>query len=102
VTVTKRVLGSTTDLAGLRAQLEVLTKSGAQEQVIEVLLALVEKQQSEIRALAERYMAALRQIHRPKSEKISSDQLALFLAQLPPADSARAEVEVEPLPAWKS
>ncbi len=98
MTATKRVLGSTTDLAGLRAQLEVLAKSGAHEQVIEVLLALVEKQQSELRHLAERYTAALRQMHRRKSEKISPDQLALFLAQLAPAEAARAAVEVEPLP----
>lgn len=95
---TKRVLGSTADLAALRAQLEVLAKSGAHEQVVDVLLALVEKQQSEIHDLAQRYMAALRQMHRKKSEKISADQLALFLAQLPPGEAARAEVEVEPLP----
>lgn len=98
MTATKRVLGSTTDLAGLRAQLDTLAKSGAHDQVVDILLTLVEKQQSEIRALAQRYMAALRQMHRPKSEKISPDQLALFLAQLPPAEAARAEVEVEPLP----
>lgn len=95
---TQRVLGSTQDLATLRAQLETLAKSGAHEQVVEVLLSLVEKQQSEIADLAQRYMAALRQMHRRKSEKISADQLALFLAQLPLAEAARADVEVEPLP----
>lgn len=96
---TQRVLGSTQDLATLRAQLETLAKSGAHQQVVEVLLSLVEKQQSEIADLAQRYMAALRQMHRSKSEKISPDQLALFLAQLSPAEVARAVVELEALPA---
>ena len=82
--MTQRVLGSTADLASLRTQLDTLAKSGAHEQVVEILLSLVEKQQSEIRELAQRYTAALRQMHRKKSEKISAEQLALFLAQLPP------------------
>lgn len=95
---TQRVLGSTADLATLRAQLDALVKTGAHDQVVAILLALVEKQQSEIRDLAQRYTAALRQMHRKKSEKISADQLALFLAQLPAEEAARAQVELEPLP----
>lgn len=95
---TQRVVGSTADLATLRAQLDALVKTGAHHQVVEILLALVEKQQSEIRDLAQRYTAALRQMHRKKSEKISADQLALFLAQLPAEEAARAQVELEPLP----
>lgn len=95
---TQRVLGSTADLATLRAQLEILAKSGAHKKVVELLLALVEKQQSDIHDLAERYSAALRQMYRRKSEKISADQLALFLAQLAPAETERAEVDLAPLP----
>jgi transposase len=98
VTVTKRVLGSSTDMDALRAQIDTLAKAGAHDQVIHILLQLVERQQSEIRDLAQRCVAALRQLHRPKSEKISADQLRLFVAQLPPAEAARAVVEVEPLP----
>lgn len=96
---TQRVLGSTADLVTLRAQLEVLAKSGAHDQVVDVLLDMIGKLVSENRDLAARYTAALRQMHRKKSEKISADQLALFLAQLPPAEAARADVEVEPAPA---
>lgn len=95
---TQRVVGSTADLATLRAQLEKLAESGAHEQVTEVLLSLVEQQQSEIASLSQRYASALRQMYRKKSEKISADQLALFLAQLAPEDAARADVDLAPLP----
>ncbi len=95
---TQRVLGSTADLASLRAQLDALVKAGAHDQVIDTLFALVDKLLSDNRELAQRYTAALRHMHRKKSEKISADQLALFLAQLPPEEAARADVELEPAP----
>jgi transposase len=98
VTAPKRVLGSTADLAALRAQLDALVKTGAHDKVIESLFAILEKQQTEIRELALRYSAALQKMYRKKSEKISADQLALFLAQLPMAEAERAHVEVESLP----
>lgn len=94
----QRVVGSTADLATLRAQLEKLAESGAHQQVVEALFAVVEKLLADNRELATRYSAALRQMHRKKSEKISADQLALFLAQLAPEEAARADVDLAPLP----
>lgn len=99
VTAPKRVLGSTADLAALRSQLDALVKAGAHDKVIESLFSILEKLVTENRELALRYSAALQKMYRKKSEKISADQLALFLAQLPTADAERAHVEVEPLPA---
>ena len=95
---TQRVLGSTADLASLRLQVEALSQSGAHGQVVEALFAVVEKLLADNRELASRYSAALRQMYRKKSEKISADQLALFLAQLAPEQSALAAVDLEPLP----
>jgi transposase len=77
------VLGSTTDVPALRAQLEALAAAGEHAQVIGILFELLEKVMRDHSDLAARYTAMLRQLYRSKSERISSDQLALFLAQLP-------------------
>jgi hypothetical protein len=67
--------------------------------VFRVPFAILEKLIIENRELALRYSAALQKMYRKKSEKISAEQLALFLAQLPTAEAKRAHVEVEPVPA---
>lgn len=95
----RTVTTTTTDVAGLRAQLKSLHEAGDHDQVFAILLELVEKLVADNRDLAKRYTAALRQMYRSKSERISPDQLALFLAQLPASEAAKAAVELEPVPA---
>ena len=77
------MLGSTTDVPALRAQLETLAAAGEHAQVIATLFELLEKVMRDHSDLAARYTSMLRGMYRSKSERISPDQLALFLAQLP-------------------
>jgi hypothetical protein len=81
--VARHVLGSTTDVPALRAQLEALVAAGEHAQVIAILFEILEKVTRDHSDLAARYTSMLRQMYRSKSERISPDQLALFLAQLP-------------------
>lgn len=84
-----------TEIGGLRAQLDQLARGGAHDQAMAILYELVDKLMRDNRELAGRYAAVLRQMYRSKSERISPDQLALFLAELPSAEAARAKVETE-------
>jgi transposase len=84
------------DLSAFRAQLVEL---GAPEPVVGAVMALVEQMTKANHQLAFRLQAALRQLYRKKSEKISSEQLALFLAQLPAEVAADAQVGDDPAPA---
>jgi transposase len=84
------------DLLAFRAQLVEL---GAPEPVVGAVMALVEQMTKANHQLAFRLQAALRQLYRKKSEKISSEQLALFLAQLPAEVAADAQVGADPAPA---
>lgn len=70
-----------TDVEALRRQLGKLAETDGYEPVVKALFDLVEKLARDNSHLAARYTAALRLLHRPKSERISANQLALFLAQ---------------------
>ena len=93
------MLGSTTDVPALRAQLEALAAAGEHAQVIATLFELLEKVMRDHSDLAARYTSMLRGMYRSKSERISPDQLALFLAQLPANEPTKPPDEPEPPPA---
>ena len=93
------MLGSTTDVPALRAQLETLAAAGEHAQVIATLFELLEKVMRDHSDLAARYTSMLRGMYRSKSERISPDQLALFLAQLPANEPTKPPDEPEPPPA---
>ena len=95
----RRELGSTTDVPALRAQLEALAAAGEHAQVIATLFELLEKMMRDHSDLAARYTSMLRGMYRSKSERISPDQLALFLAQLPANETTTPPDEPEPPPA---
>jgi transposase len=92
------VLGSTTDVPALRAQLEALVAAGEHVQVIAILFEVLEKVTRDHSDLAARYTSMLRQMYRSKSERISPDQLALFLAQLPANETTTPPDEPPPAP----
>jgi len=89
--VARRVLGSTVDVPALRAQLEALAAAGEHAQVIATLFELLEKLTRDHSDLAARYVSMLRGMYRSKSERVSSDQLAMFLPQLPANELAPPE-----------
>ncbi len=62
------------------------------------VMTLVEQMVHSNHQLAYRLQAALRRLYRKKSEKISTEQLALFMAQLPQEESAQAQVEIPASP----
>jgi transposase len=70
------------DLSGLREELKRLLDEGAHDSLLELVLGLLEKMMKENTQLAFRLQAALRQAYRKKSERLSPDQLALFLEQV--------------------
>lgn len=81
------------DLSVIHGEMKRL---GASEELCRLILGLLESMAEQNQALAFRLHAALQKLWRRKSEKISPDQLALFLAQLPLAEAARADVEIPP------
>ena len=95
----QRVLGSTADLLGLRAQLETLVAAGEHAQVIATLFEILERVMRDHSDLAARYTTMLRGMYRSKSERISAAQLALFFAQLPANEPIKPPDEPEPPPA---
>ncbi len=84
------------DVGALREQVERIAREGDAAQALSILLELIEKQQHDLRTLSDRYAAVLRKIYHSKSERISPDQLALFLSKLPTEEAARAQVEPPP------
>lgn len=86
------------ELAGFRAQLVEFAAGGDHDALVAGVMTLVEQMARDNHQLAFRLQAALRQLYRKKSEKISAEQLALFIAQLPAELAADAKVEPE-LPA---
>lgn len=86
-------------MPALRAQLEALAAAGEHAQVIATLFEILERMTRDHSDLAARYTSMLRGMYRSKSERISSEQLALFLAQLPANETATPPDEPEPSPA---
>ena len=65
----RRVLGSTTDVPALRAQLETLAAAGEHAQVIATLFELLEKVMRDHSDLAARYTSMLRGMYRSKGAR---------------------------------
>jgi transposase len=84
---------STPTLAGVREQLQQLLAQGQQEELLTLVMNLLEQLTTENTQLQWRLQAALRQLYRKKSERVSPDQLLLWLAQVPAAEAAAAHVE---------
>lgn len=81
----------TTDLSGIRTQLTRLLAEGSHDSLIELVLGLLGSMAQQNTQLAIRLQAALRQMYRKKSERVSPEQLALFLAALKDEEAATAE-----------
>jgi transposase len=86
------------DVPALRAQLEALAAAGEHAQVISTLFEILESMMRDPSDLAMRYTSMLRGMYRSKSERVSSDHLALFLAQLPATETAAPATEPPPEP----
>jgi transposase len=79
------------DLADVRRLLEQLAAEGRVDELIEVVVMLLVQMRDKNTALAARLGKALRHLYGRKSEKITSEQLALLFAKLgddAPADAA--------------
>lgn len=70
------------DTTALRAQLSQLIDQGQHDTLLQTVIALVEQMASQNDRLAWRLQTALSQLYRRKSEKISPEQLSLFLSKL--------------------
>jgi transposase len=79
------------DFSGLRVELKRLSEAGAHDSLVELVLGLLEKMAAENTRLAFRLQAALRQAWRKKSERLSSEQLALFLSEVVSQESTQGE-----------
>lgn len=79
------------DFSGLREELKRLLEAGAQDSLVELVLGLLEKMAEDNRRLAFRLQAALRQAWRKKSERLSPEQLALFLSEVASQESTQGE-----------
>jgi len=79
------------DLSAIVAEMKRL---GASDELCRLMVGLLESMAEQNTQLQFRLQAALRQLWRPKSERISAEQLALFLLKLPAAAEAEtAHVE---------
>ena len=79
------------DFSGLREELKRLLEEGAHDSLVELVLGLLEKMAQENTRLAFRLQAALRQAWRKKSERLSPEQLALFLSEVASQQSTQGE-----------
>jgi transposase len=78
------------DLSAIRGELE---RVGANATVVELVMNLLEQMATQNNQLQWRLQTALRQLYRTKSEKISPEQLALFLSKLTEDQASLADVE---------
>jgi transposase len=79
------------NLNELREEMKRLLEEGAHDSLVELVLGLLGKMAAENTQLAMRLQAALRQAYRKKSERLSSQQLALFLSELVAQESTNGE-----------
>jgi transposase len=84
------------DLADVRAMLSKLLADGRGDEMVAMVVGLMEKLLTKNSQLEWRLQSALRQLYRKRSEKVSPEQLALFLSQLEDGEAAKANVEVTP------
>jgi transposase len=76
--------------------LSKLLADGRGDEMVTMVVGLMEKMLTKNSQLEWRLQAALRQLYRKRSEKVSPEQLALFLSQLEDGEAAKANVEVTP------
>lgn len=81
------------DLSGVRTMLSKLLADGRGDEMVAMVVGLMEKLLTKNSQLEWRLQAALRQLYRKRSEKVSPEQLALFLSQLDDGEAAKANVE---------
>jgi transposase len=86
-------LSAVQDLAGVRVLLEKMLSDGRGGEMMAMVMGLLEKMLTQNTHLEWRLQAALRQLYRKRSEKVSPEQLALFLSQLDDTESAKTTVE---------
>jgi transposase len=84
------------DLSDVRAMLSKLLADGRGDEMVAMVVGLMEKLLTKNSQLEWRLQVALRQLYRKRSEKVSPEQLALFLSQLEDGEAAKANVEVTP------
>lgn len=78
------------DLSAIDSELKRL---GVSEDARQLILGLLESMSGRVHSLQARLETALRQLYSRKSEKISPDQLALFLAKLPVSEAEKSGEE---------
>ena len=83
------------NLSAIEAEIKRL---GGSDELCRLVVGLIESMAGKNLSLQARLDAAMRQLYSRKSEKISPDQLLLFLSKLPTAEAQKAGVEV-PAPA---
>lgn len=81
------------DLSAIEAEIRRL---GASDELCRLLLGLLSSMSDQVHSLQSRLDVALRQLFARKSEKISPDQLLLFLAKLPAAEADKVNPEAPP------
>ena len=86
------------DLSSVRAELARMLAAGETNRVLELVVGLLEQMATQNNQLEWRLQAALRQLYRKKSEKVSLEQLTLFLAQLTSEQKTQANVETVATP----
>lgn len=86
---------SSTDLSAIRQQLLEMLQEDRKQEAVDLLLGLLSQMLEKNTQLEFRLQAVLRQLYRKKSEKLSPDQLLLFLSQLSPDQAEQAKVETE-------
>jgi transposase len=84
------------DLSAIEAEIRRL---GASDELCRLLLGLLASMSDQVHSLQSRLDTALRHLYVRKSEKISSEQLLLFLSKLPGAEAGQIDVETAPPPA---
>ena len=84
------------DTTAIVAELRAMLTEGQSDQALELVAQVLAQLAQQNDELSWRLQTALSQLYRRKSEKISPEQLSLFLSKLPAAQAAGAEVELPP------
>jgi transposase len=80
--------------SAILAELRRLIEGGQHEQALEIVGHVLAQMATQNDELSWRLQTALSQLYRRKSEKISPEQLSLFLSKLTAEQAAQAEVEL--------
>ena len=96
--VAKTPWDKTSDLSGIREELARMFDEGARDPLLDLVLSLLGQMAAQNGQLAWKLQAALRQLYTKKSERISPDQLALFLSLLTTEQAALVDPPASPEP----